>query len=92
MSPFLADPSSAPLPRVWLSRYYSRPIQCRGRTMKAFAHACAVIAALVLPASFAYADVYSDTVALFRNAGASKNILIGMLAVTRWSHTIPHQE
>jgi lipid-binding SYLF domain-containing protein len=39
--------------------------------MKAFAHACAVIAALALPASFAYADAYSDTISLFKNAGAS---------------------
>jgi len=41
--------------------------------MKAFAHAYAVIAALALalPASVAYADAYTDTIALFKNAGAS---------------------
>lgn len=39
--------------------------------MKAFAQALAVLAALALPAGFVYADVYSDTVSLFKDAGAS---------------------
>ena len=39
--------------------------------MKAFAQAFAGIAALALSASFVYADVYGDTVSLFKDAGAS---------------------
>jgi len=39
--------------------------------MKAFVSACAVFAALAVPAGFAHADEYSDTVALFKHAGES---------------------
>ncbi len=39
--------------------------------MKAFAQACAVIAALAVSAGVAYADVYRDTADLFKDAGAS---------------------
>lgn len=39
--------------------------------MKAFAQVFAVMAAFALPAGVVYADVYGDTVSLFKDAGAS---------------------
>lgn len=39
--------------------------------MKVFARTLAVIAVLALPAGFVYADVYGDTISLFKEAGAS---------------------
>jgi lipid-binding SYLF domain-containing protein len=56
------------------TRYSGRDVRLslfRSLPMKRMLHVSLVIAALLLPAAAAWADSYSDTIALFKNAGQS---------------------